>query len=334
MPPRNHDSRRTPVRILSVLALCACLLFHAGHANALTDEDHTRYAREFPAYAQAEQRLNSAWKQLKQQLSKDEFQTLLAEQRNWISTVRDAEAKALAGPGPFANAAPLANAYASVTTKRAEALEARVKRAAPQNGSATAAAPAAKDASPTQGAATAQGVAGNQRTAPQGAPAAKDAHKTQAAPVVKGSPAAKGAPTAQNAPPANASAKAPVAGRSIPATQPAPSPTPSDPPAGDRPEQPGSIVGSYGSGSNLVEVKASGKGYYVAVSTASPDARWVCEMEGLGVLEGDVLRLTSVSSGQSVVVPIQFKYDSLIIPATRAATCGFGGSIEGVYKKK
>ena len=296
------------MRILPVLALCACLLFHAGQAKALTDEDHTRYAREFPAYAQAEQRLNAAWKHLKQQLSKDEFQALLTEQRNWVNTTRDAEAKAQAGPGPFANAAPLANAYAAVTMKRAEALEARIKKTAPQNAPAAQAAPV-KNATTTQPAASPK----SPPTAGQGAPAAKSPQANQAAPVVKGSP----------------KSPQPAAGKDAPSLQ-----MPDVPLTGGAPEHPGSIVGSYGSGSNLVEVKASGKGYYVAVSTASPDARWVCEMEGLGVLEGDTLRVTSVSSGQSVIVPIQFKDDSLIIPATQAATCGFGGSIEVVYKKK
>ena len=301
------------MRILPVLAFCACLLFHVGQANALTDEDHTRYAREFPAYAQAEQRLNAAWKHLKQQLSKDEFQALLAEQRNWVTTLRDAEAKALAGPGPFANAAPLANAYASVTMKRAEALESRIKRPAPQSASAAQAAPV-KNATTAQPAASPK----NAPTAGQSAPAAKSPQASPAAPVVKGSP--KNPPSAQSAP---------SAGKDAPSLQ-----APDVPLTASVQEHPGSIVGSYGSGSNLVEVKASGKGYYVAVSTASPDARWVCEMEGLGVLEGDTLRVTSVSSGQSVIVPIQFKDGSLIIPATQAATCGFGGSIEGVYKKK
>ena len=199
----------------------------------------------------------------------------------------------------------------------------------------TQAAPASKGTSPAQGAATAQGGTGKQQTAPQGAPTAKDTHNAQAAPVVvKGSPAPKGAPAAQSVPPpADALAKAPAAGQSSPATSPTLQP-PSAPLDGSMPEQRDSIVGSYGGSGSLVEVKASGKGYYVAVSTASPDARWICEMEGLGVLEGDVLHVTSVSSGQSVVVPIQFKGDALIIPATQAATCGFGGSIEGVYKKK
>ena len=141
----------------------------------------------------------------------------------------------------------------------------------------------------------------------------------QAPPVVKGSPA-KNVPAAQSAPPS---------GKGAPSLQ-----APVVPLTAGASGQRASIVGSYGSGANLVEIKANDKEYYVAVSTAAPDARWVCEMEGLGVLEGDILRVTSDSSGANVVVPIQIKGDSLIIPPTQAATCGFGGTIEGVYKKK
>lgn len=318
-----------------MLAFCACLLLQPFTAKALTDEDHTRYAREFPAYAQAEQRLNAAWKQLRQQLPKEDFQALLAEQRVWINSTRDAEAKAIAGPGPFANAAPLANAYATVTLKRAEALEARLKGAAPKAAPVAQAAPAvpaapAKNATAPQPAPPAKAA-----PAPLAAPAAKGAQTgqtvgqaagqtasqtdRQAPPVVKGSPA-KNVPAAQSAPPS---------GKGAPSLQ-----APVVPLTAGASGQRASIVGSYGSGANLVEIKANDKEYYVAVSTAAPDARWVCEMEGLGVLEGDILRVTSDSSGANVVVPIQIKGDSLIIPPTQAATCGFGGTIEGVYKKK
>ena len=326
------------MRILPVLAFCACLLLQPFSARALTDEDHTRYAREFPAYAQAEQRLNAAWKQLRQQLPKEDFQALLAEQRVWINSTRDAEAKAIAGPGPFANAAPLANAYTAVTVKRAEALEARLKSAAPKAAPAAQATPAvppapaapAKNATAPQPAPPAKAA-----PAPLAAPAAKGAQTgqtvgqaagqtasqtdRQAPPVVKGSPA-KNVPAAQSAPPA---------GKGAPSLQ-----APVVPLTAGASGQRASIVGSYGSGANLVEVKANDKEYYVAVSTAAPDARWVCEMEGLGVLEGDILRVTSDSSGTNVVVPIQIKGDSLIIPPTQAATCGFGGTVEGVYQKK
>lgn len=328
------------MRILPVLAFCACLLLQPFTARALTDEDHTRYAREFPAYAQAEQRLNAAWKQLRQQLPKQDFQALLAEQRVWINSTRDAEAKAIAGPGPFANAAPLANAYATVTLKRAEALEARLKGAAPKAAQATPAAPPAPAApaapaknatapqpappakAPAQAAPTAKGAQPGQTVGQPGGQAAGQPDSQTAKltpPAVKGSPA-KGSPAAQSAPPA---------GRGAPSLQ-----APAVPLTAGASGQRASIVGSYGSGANLVEIKANDKEYYVAVSTAAPDARWVCEMEGLGVLEGDILRVTSDSSGTNVVVPIQIKGDSLIIPPTQAATCGFGGTVEGVYKKK
>ena len=316
------------MRILPVLAFCACLLLQPFPAKALTDEDHTLYAREFPAYAQAEQRLNAAWKQLRQRLPKEDFQALLADQRVWIDSTRDAEAKAIAGSGPFANAAPLANAYAAVTLKRAEVLEARLKDAAPKAAPAAPAAPAknataprpappAKAAPATQAAPAANGAQPAQAGQTAGQTASQTAGQTP--PVVKGPPA-KNVPAAQSAPPA---------GKAAPSLQ-----APAVPLAAGTSGQRPAIVGSYGSGANLVEIKANDKEYYVAVSTAAPDARWVCEMEGLGVLEGDILRVTSDSSGANVVVPIQIKGDSLIIPPTQAATCGFGGTIEGVYKKK
>lgn len=320
------------MRILPVLVFCACLALQPFTAKALTDEDHTRYAREFPAYSQAERRLNAAWKRLKQRLSKEEFQALLAEQRVWVNSTRDAEAKAIAGPGPFASAAPLAAAYTEVTVKRAEALEARIRPASPKDVSAAQAAPVKNAATP--------GTVDPAKSAPAGqtAPSAKNLQTGQAAPVVKSPPAGQAAPVSQG-PQAGQAAPtvkgSPAARGASPADKSAPSlQAPDVPLAVSAPEQRGSIVGSYGSGGSLAEVKASGKGYYIAVSTAAPDARWICEMEGIGVLEGDILRVTSVSSGASVAVPIQFTGDSLIIPATRAATCGFGGTIEGVYPKK
>lgn len=396
-----------------------CLPFQA---KALTDEDHTRYAREFPAYSQAEQRLNTAWKQLKQRLSKEEFQALLAEQRNWITTVRDAEAKAIAGPGPFTNAGPLANAYAQVTAQRAAALEARAKAPAAKdahvgNAGATAksstagqAGIATKEVTPGQTAIASKEKSSGQQTAPTGkapsltpsapnqrtttalaqsaspasdvttpqeaspvqpAPAAQGAVAPQtqmaqggpgvpnvpAAPVRRDAPgahapsAAQGAPIQQNAPAGKGApvTKNPPASQNIPAaggtvgtmqarqsTSVAQSPsltlTPIAP-AGNA-DRRASLIGSYGSDGNLVEIMASGKGYYVAVSTTAPDARWVCEMQGVGLLEGDILYVTSVSSGQHVVTPIQVREDGLIIPTTQGAVCGPGGSIEGVYKRK
>ncbi len=321
------------MRILPVFALCTFLLLQPFQAKALTDEDHTRYMREFPVYAQAEQRLNTAWKHLKKQMSKDAFQALLAEQRTWITTTRDAEAKAMAGPGPFTDAAPVANAYAAVTAKRAEALEARITAPA---SSKTHAAPVAKGTPPAQNATTqkatpAQSVAPAQAdkgtqgavTTPA-APSAKETPPQQTAPVLKGSPASKAAPAAQSAPPAGQ-------GGSVSES---PSLTPNAAFTGGTAERRAPIIGSYGSNGNLVEVKTSGKGYYVAVSTAAPDGRWICEMEGTGMLEGDILRVTSASSGKSVVVPIQIREDSLIIPATQGATCGSGGTIEGSYTRK
>ena len=261
------------MRFPPTLALCICFLSLPFQARALTDEEHARFSRDFPVYAQAEQRMNAAWRQLRVLVSKDEFQVLLGEQRAWLSAIRDSEAKALAGPGPFADERPLAEAYAKATVKRAEVLEARSKALAHRSAAAS-----------TPGVAS-----GGSATAESGGT----------------EPGGRG------------TAEAPVGTR-----------------AGESSGKRESVAGSYGSGANLVEVLTTNEGYYVAVSTSAPDARWVCEMQGLGVLDGDILRITSVSSGGCVVIPIQVRPDALVIPPMLGAACGSGGSIEGVYKRK
>ena len=67
------------MRFLPMLVFFIGLLLQPLQAKALTDEEHTAYIRDFQVYAQAEQRMNAAWRQLRPLLSKDEFQVLLGE---------------------------------------------------------------------------------------------------------------------------------------------------------------------------------------------------------------------------------------------------------------
>lgn len=255
------------MRFSFFFALCVCLLALPVQARALSDDEHLRFSQEFPAYAQAEQRLSTAWRHLKRLLSKEEFQALLEEQRVWLRTGRDAEARSLVG-GTFKDDASMARAYAVVTERRAAGLEARSKVLSAAIGKTPDKTPAKPDTTLPSPAAVSQQ---NEQTKP-------DKESRDVARLV---------------------------------------------------------IGSYGEGGNLVEVReTAGKGYYVAVSTSAPDGRWICEMQGVGELENGVLRIVSVSTGKKVMVPIEVKEDLLIVPATQGAVCGTGGSIEGSYKKK
>ena len=102
--------------------MAAFAVFFAGRAMALSDADHARFNKESSAFAQAEKRLNEVWKQLRKSLSKAEFQRLLEDQRVWINSLRDEEAKAENGTGGDAAA------YATVTERRAAVLEGRLEK--------------------------------------------------------------------------------------------------------------------------------------------------------------------------------------------------------------
>ncbi len=119
------------VRVL----FCRCLALWAlpglfvPSAHALSDAQYRRMLKTSPAYAQAEAELGQAWKALREALAqaglKDRFDggtnppargSVLAEQREWLRSGRDREAKALRGGGSEADG------YAEATRRRAASL--------------------------------------------------------------------------------------------------------------------------------------------------------------------------------------------------------------------
>ena len=121
----------TKVRALSwrCLVLWAALGLSVPSAHALSDAQHRRMLKTSPAYAQADAELGRAWRALREALVqaglKDRFDggtnppargSVLAEQREWLRSGRDREAKALRGEGSEADG------YAAATRRRAACL--------------------------------------------------------------------------------------------------------------------------------------------------------------------------------------------------------------------
>jgi formylglycine-generating enzyme required for sulfatase activity len=92
----------------------------ATQAFALSDADYYKFMREDQSFSQAEKKLDEVWQTLRAKLSKDEYQTVLQEQRVWIKSGRDAAA----GEHPAYRLNP-AEAYAAAIAARAGSLEAR-----------------------------------------------------------------------------------------------------------------------------------------------------------------------------------------------------------------
>ena len=127
----------TKARTLSwrCLALWAALGLSVPSAHALSDAQHRRMLKTSPAYAQADAELGQAWRALRETLArsglKDRFDggtnppaqgSILAEQREWLRSGRDREAKALRGEGSEADG------YAAATRRRAASLREQAER--------------------------------------------------------------------------------------------------------------------------------------------------------------------------------------------------------------
>lgn len=122
-------------------ALGAALGLCVASAHALSDRQHRRMLRDSPAYARADAELGRAWKALRESLDTDgpEWRRLLAEQREWLRSGRDREARALRGDGSEADG------YAAAARERAAYL--REQAEAPADGGdvgSTSSAPAAR----------------------------------------------------------------------------------------------------------------------------------------------------------------------------------------------
>ena len=99
--------------VCRILAAAALALVIAQPGFAFGDAEHKAMLAQSQAYREADEGLNGAWKEAKKMLPADEYKKLLADQRQWVKTGRDAEAKAQIDAGTSK-----ADAYANVTMDR------------------------------------------------------------------------------------------------------------------------------------------------------------------------------------------------------------------------
>lgn len=87
-------------RVLLTATLFACFsIFAVANARALTDEQYRDMLKSSPEYAQAEKKLEVAWKNLKQAATAKDMLGYLEDQVYWVGKERDLEAEELAAPG-------------------------------------------------------------------------------------------------------------------------------------------------------------------------------------------------------------------------------------------
>ena len=70
------------------------LLLMASQVFALSDAEYLKMKKNNPGFARADKKLGQVWKQLKDSMSKEDFEALQKNQRKWISEGRDKDAKA------------------------------------------------------------------------------------------------------------------------------------------------------------------------------------------------------------------------------------------------
>ena len=105
-----------PDLMLMSLLLGALLAWRAAApAFALSDADYKKMMRD-SGFAQADKALNAAWKEAKGSLSGSDFESLKRDQRAWVKSGRDAEAKGLMRSQGLSRV----QAYAAATNARAE----------------------------------------------------------------------------------------------------------------------------------------------------------------------------------------------------------------------
>ena len=296
--------RSTPIFLL----LAALFLASAGPARALSDADHAAFSQESPAFVQAEKRLNTVWRQLRKNLSKEEFQRLLEDQRVWINSLRDEEARAESG------AVSRAAAYAAVTERRAAVLEGRLAGKTASTPAAPAAAPAAPTAPPASPAPS---------SVPGGAPGSVAPPPAAPSPTAGGGMAPVPPPESTKRPLSAGGKPGPVSGDISTGVAPAP----------DAGRAVG-IAGVYEKENGAVSISPAGDAYLVSVNTSAPDASWLCNAEGRASLQGNVLRLQDRANPELQAVVIAIEGDKAIIGYDASELCGAGGTMGGVYVKK
>ena len=88
---------RTLFSLVSLVLVAA--LFSASSALALSDAEYTEMYRTSPYFKAADDELTQTWKETTRGLSPKDKKALLQEQRQWLRSERDEEAKALMRQG-------------------------------------------------------------------------------------------------------------------------------------------------------------------------------------------------------------------------------------------
>ena len=103
------------MRVLCFLVISwAGVLFFFSSASALTNEDHQRFLKESPEYAEAERHLAELWQEIKASLSQEQFDKVRADQRQWLKE-RDGYVQLAQAMG---DRRPAAVIYAANTSSR------------------------------------------------------------------------------------------------------------------------------------------------------------------------------------------------------------------------
>ena len=302
------------------LTVIVFFCFASTRGYALTDAEHRAFSQESESFVRAEGRLNSVWRQLRQSLPAARFERILEDQRVWIHSLRDEEAKAVKG------AATRADAYAKVTEDRAAVLEELLAQAtAPDLGGAPLQTPS--QPGPSAQAAPAKPAEDNRGLPRQ--PDRADAAKQ----------------TAPSPPPAQPKTVSPPVPK-VPAAPPAPSLTPlaldkktppqplkQSPEKAARSKTPG-IEGTYIKNNGVVIVAPLPGAYSVSIRVTAPDGRWDCRAEGMGTFKDSVLSFADKDAPHDTPVIMGIESDKLIIGYEHTRFCSEGGNIGGVFVKR
>lgn len=110
------------MRVLTLLA--AFIVLCPWYASALSNADYEQLQKESPVFVQAGEKLRSAWEAFSATASREEFDAVLKEQREWIRKTRDSDAAALMEKDRL----PRPEAYARTTAERADKLNEYTKK--------------------------------------------------------------------------------------------------------------------------------------------------------------------------------------------------------------
>ena len=104
-----------------LLTITALILVLSVPAFALSDSEYKKFMKNAD-FAAADKELTKAYKEAKKIMSKDDFEELKEEQREWVKSTRDEEAEELIEEDGLSRV----KAYTIVTLSRASDLKKRV----------------------------------------------------------------------------------------------------------------------------------------------------------------------------------------------------------------